>query len=516
MRQAQGPTLEEQDAFIAVLLAQPSVANLLANTRYRVLAIELLENDEKTGSDLPAIPLRYGVQVYDYTNSRNLELSAIYPDASRLEILSSARQPLPSAEEWEEAAEIVAREEIFARHLLCGLLTVYRPMPPFLERADPTGAVARTLTVGLLSAPDSNLRHQIVAVNMVTQRVEHFDTGAPPGAHADPTTCGIPPFYCPAPRRGTPGQLWISWPTVNPVWELLAIRPAASSGREGSGLEIRFANYRGKRVLYRGHVPVLNVKYAGDECGPYRDWQYEEHCFQVDGTDVAPGFRWTNRTPVTSCSGSDAGNFTGVAVQTTECELIVTTEMAAGWYRYIQEWRFHRDGTIRPRFRFAAARNSCVCKTHVHHVYWRLDLDLRTAGNNRVEEFNDPPIIGGTNWHRKLHEIKRLRDTGRRRKWRVTNTVSGERYEIIPGPTDGVVDAYGRGDLWFLRYRGAEIDDGGPSGGTEVQVDRYVNGEAIDDTDVVVWYGAHFRHDPSEQGPAECHAVGPTLRPIQW
>jgi hypothetical protein len=516
VRPAPGPTAEELNAFVGALLDQPLVAAELNGVRYRVLGVQALEREEKTEDDETGMTARYSVLIFDYTNNRSLEATATYPDAADVRIASSARQPLPSAEEWEEAVEIVSREEAFGQYLLCGRLVAYRPMPPLLERAGPTGVVERTLTVGLLPAAGSNLPHQIVAVNMITQRVETFENGRPPGSLAGAGTCGIAPAYCPAPTRGTPGQLWIAWPPANPVWRLLAVRPAASSGVSGSGLEIRYADYRGKRVLYRGHVPVLNVQYEGNACGPYRDWQNEEHCIQVDGSDVAPGFRWTSSAPRTACSGNDAGNFTGVAIQSTECELILTTEMEAGWYRYIQEWRFHRDGTIRPRFKFAAVSNSCVCNAHIHHVYWRLDFDLRTPGNNLVEEYNDPPLVAGTNWHRKVNEIKRLRDYGRHRKWRVTNTASGERYEIIPGPTDGVADAYGQGDLWVLRYHGSEIDDGGPVGGTEAHMDRYVNGEVVENADVVVWYGAHFRHDVREQGTAECHSVGPTLKLVQW
>jgi len=132
-------------------------------------------------------------------------------------------------------------------------------------------------------------------------------------------------------------------------------------------------------------------------------------------------------------------------------------------------------------------------------------------GNNLVEEYNNPPIIPNTNWHRKVYEIKRLRDYGRHRKWGVSNTQSGEVYEIVPGPTDGVADAYGRGDLWVLRYHPTEIDDGGSGVGTAADIDKFVNGEFVENQDVVIWYGAHFRHIVSEQGPAECHEVGPNL-----
>src|SRR5262249_50006977 len=288
------------------------------------------------------------------------EASADFPSAANVVISTNSSQPLPSAEEWEEAAEIVRRDSEFSQFVLCGLLGLYRPMPALLQNETPTGAVERTLLVGVLPTANSTLQHQIVSVNMVTQRPATLTNGRPDISLADPTTCGITPFYCPSPARGTPGQMWISWPQPNPVWRLQAIRPAASSGVSGSGLEVRFVDYKGKRVLYRGHVPILNVKYDGDACGPYRDWQFDEHCFQCDGTDLGPGFRRANTAPKTACNGSDSGNFTGVAVYETNCELILTTEMEAGWYRYIQEWRFHRDGSIRPRFKFTAVSNSCV------------------------------------------------------------------------------------------------------------------------------------------------------------
>ena len=121
--------------------------------------------------------------------------------------------------------------------------------------------------------------------------------------------------------------------------------------------------------------------------------------------------------------------------------------------------------TIRPRFGFTAVSNSCVCNRHHHHAYWRFDFDLRTPGHNRVLEFNDPPIIGNSNWHTKTFEIKRFRDPSRKRKWKVENTATGEAYEIRPGPSDGVATTspdwgFPHGDLWVLRYRASEIDDG--------------------------------------------------------
>jgi Cu2+-containing amine oxidase len=68
-------------------------------------------------------------------------------------------------------------------------------------------------------------------------------------------------------------------------------------------------------------------------------------------------------------SGTDAGNFQDVAIYVQELEVVLVSEVQAGWYRYIGEWRFHVDGTIRQRFGFSGVLNSCVCNRHHHHLY---------------------------------------------------------------------------------------------------------------------------------------------------
>ena len=44
----------------------------------------------------------------------------------------------------------------------------------------------------------------------------------------------------------------------------------------------------------------------------------------------------------------------------------------------------------------------------------------------------------------------------------------------------------------------------------DVALDDFVTGESVDNTDVVLWYGAHFTHDVHHE--AVGHIVGPTLR----
>jgi hypothetical protein len=272
-------------------------------------------------------------------------------------------------------------------------------------------------------------------------------------------------------------------------------------------------------------VPILNVRYDGDACGPYRDWQWEEGMIQANGSDPAPGFRLCTAPAKTIFeSGSDQGNFLGVAVYVEGEEVVLVSELEAGWYRYISMWRLAADGTIRPRFMFGAVQNSCVCNVHHHHVYWRFDFDVVTGQHNAVREFNDPPLTGHTSrWHTLQHEIRRAKYPARKRKWRVVNRVTGESYTLVPGSADGHRDSFGVGDMWALRHQsGMQIDDGVPFttdlNRARAHLDDFVNGESINDTDVVLWYGAHFTHDVHAEQPGQGHGhiVGPDLVAGGW
>jgi hypothetical protein len=487
------------------------------------LSVELIEPAEKFPRPRP--PEQFRATIYDYTNQRTLRATGAIPAPRRLVVEEFGDQPLPSSEEFAEAVNIAARHSEFKRAIAEGALVPYRPMPPLVGVEQPDGRTERALTVGLLPAA-RGAPHEIVGVNMARRQVIRYETRAPETAQAHNPICGQPDAGQ-ATARHVGGQVWV---TVNQggttLWKFLVVRPAASSGTNGSGVELRYVDYRGKRLLYRAHVPILNVKYDGDACGPYRDWQNEEGMLEANGADVAPGFR-LGSSPATTIldTGSDTGNFLGVAIYVQGQEVVLVSEMQAGWYRYISQWRLAADGTIRPRFGFSAVSSSCVCNVHHHHAYWRLDFDLRTAAHNKVREYNNPPLPGiGSNWHDKVYEIMRPRDPARHRKWRVENVLSGEAYDVIPGPNDGTAasssDApFGRGDLWVLRYHGNEIDDGTVATGPpyEANISAWVNGESVRDQDVVLWYGAHFTHDVAHEPPGTFGDImGPEIKLVRW
>jgi hypothetical protein len=364
---------------------------------------------------------------------------------------------------------------------------------------------------------------------MIGRTVSRFEGGAPALARAAAETCGPPNANQTPTPRGLAGQFRVNTtaPDGSPLWSFLVIRPSASQGTNASGVELRNVMYRGKLVLFEAHAPVLNVQYDDDACGPFRDWLFEESFIQADGTNVAPGIR-RSQTPAQTIleSGTDSGNFRGTAIYRQGRETVLVCELQAGWYRYVSSWRFHDNGTIRPRFGFDAVEDTCVCNVHHHHVYWRFDFDIGGA-NNEVREFNSPPIFPPDNWHTFQFEARRRKRPDLSRRWQIRNPQTGDAYNLIPGANDNVANAFARGDVWVLRFNDNEVDDGisaapsqagDPQANAPIAINRFVNGEDVSGQDVVVWYAAHFSHDvhEDEENGHSGHIVGPTLRPVQW
>jgi hypothetical protein len=510
------------DRLEKAMLTNPKVVEYLKGSTYRLLSRAFFPNDEKHAQSLlcksPFVD-SYCLYVYDYTRNICLKLLGNAKNFGEVEIVETNIQPIPTQEEFDDAVrQLLKSDDRLKKAFQENMIRLYKPMPPLVELPLDNGSVERTLTVGIQSL-SGNFRSEIIGLNMINGKIIHFDRGAPDHSSGDGDHCGVPNANQGTTKNAS-GQYWLTISKNGSVlWKLLVIRPSASSGTNGSGVELKFVDYKGKRVLYQGHVPILNVRYDNDKCGPYRDWQNEEGTFDANGIDVAPGIRLCTAPPKTILqSGSDSGSFKGVAIYATDDEVILMSEMEAGWYRYISEWHLKSNGDILPKFGFAAVQSNCVCNKHHHHVYWRLDFDIETSSNNRVEEFNDPVLVGNSNWHKKSFEIRRLKDTTRKRKWKISNIATDSAYILEPGSNDGVADSFGVGDFWAVRYKGAsEIDDG--VGFTtdlnlaKAHIDNFVNGESLDGKDIVIWYGAHFTHDVHVNVG---HIVGPTLRCGKW
>lgn len=313
----------------------------------------------------------------------------------------------------------------------------------------------------------------------------------------------------------------ISWPSVNPLWEMCWLRPDESSGGNGSGLELRDVYYRGQLVLKRAHAPILNVLYpdpwpAG--CGCFRDWSDHEVVFDADN-ELFPGYAEPTSPPRTVCTegglGGDIGTFEGVAGERNANELILTSQFLSGWYRYHMSWTFKDDGTIVPFFGFATVPATCVAYTHHHNNYWRLDFDINGADGDSITEIN----AGVSPLSIQSESVRSWVDADT--AWEVTDSQTGLGYRLRPGADDlqQPADSFSVADAWVLAYQpGGELEDlgipAGPGANTAcmIRMDGYANGESVADTDLVVWYRGGAEHTGGAID--DCEPTGPTLEPI--
>lgn len=491
------------DALAESVMEKTAVKNNFQNAKYALL-------EKSVSADGKSLILN----VYDYTKNECLIINTNITSQQVVEVKHTNIQPDPSAEEFEDAfRKVIASDARYSDAYKSGNLFAYRPMPPLDMTQVVKGKAQRTVTVGI-NINNGISTNEIIGVNMITGKIIHYANGAPPTSRAVTETCGIDNARQKTSNKMAQGSLWFTVKKDDTeLWKFLATRPAASAGANASGVELQYVSYLGKSVLSRASVPVLNVKYDNDACGPYRDWLYEENSFLTHGTITQPGFIICDEPPQTAIeSGSDTGNFRGVAAYETDSDFVLVSETNAGWYRYVMEWHFMPDGTIIPRFEFGAVKNSCVCKLHHHHVYWRFDFDV-DGEKNQVEEYNK-----NTGWHNLDTEIMRLKDSAKGREWKVVNHATGAAYLIVPGENDGIADAqFAIGDIWVLKDNGySEIDDGIKEFDVpkKIQINKYLNGEDVHNKNVVVWYGAHFTHDVSQEHVP--HEVGPILLCRNW
>ena len=311
----------------------------------------------------------------------------------------------------------------------------------------------------------------------------------------------------------------VEWPADDPVWTFDFVRPGNSVGVDGSGLELRDVYYRGHLVLRQAHVPVINVEYDPGGCSCFRDWNDEETGFATDGIRPAPQSCFADATPgavQTTCDtnqqggqGGNPGSFEGVAAEDYGDELVLTTHMEAGWYRYRMKWHFYLDGRIWPEYSYSAASAICTQYGHRHHAYWRFDFDIEGSDGERVHEINP---ADGTTLTFTTEETRTWGDPEDGVYWEVKDDATGRGYEIRPSSADLElpVDAFSKLDAMVLRYHEGEVDDGSPD--CAINPAALVNGEGVEGTDVVFWYRTGALHPAGN--PWQCDIVGPMLVPL--
>lgn len=311
----------------------------------------------------------------------------------------------------------------------------------------------------------------------------------------------------------------IKWTTGDNEWEFDFVRPALTRTAEtpnGAGVELLNVTYNGRLVFRRASVPVLNVEYDQNPfgCSCFRDWQFEEGPFEAgeplsgNRSCVALPDAGTVTSTCETGEGGDIGSFRGVSFEDYGTELVITSAMKAGWYRYRMKWHLYADGRIWPEFSFTAAESVCTEAPHRHHAYWRFDFDLDgTPANDEIIE-----VQNGLEEVLTSESSRTWIDAPTETHWRVRDTETGFGYAIEPSETDLElpVDAYSKTDALALRYREDELGDG--DGLCDFDIGPLANNETLDGEDVVFWYRSSALH--SAGNPFECDIVGPTLRPF--
>ncbi|MFI9550353.1 hypothetical protein [Nonomuraea endophytica] len=472
----------------------------------------LVSGAEALGHD-PGDDAPFRAGVFDPVGNRGLELSGTLDRLDHTEVRPTAARPEPSREELAAAAAVLRAHPAFPAG---EDVVVYRPMPPLADLDNPDGTTTRRPALGLYTPSDpTGLRHRIVAVDVHARTVDWTPAGINVRMHHDCEDT-VPEEVDALTDRGGPDQVRVRVVRgESELWNLIVVRPRASSPQDGagSGVELRNVRYKGRLLLRQAHVPILNVEY--EEGTTFRDGVSFETRFSAAGSDpVGWGWRLCTAPPRTIIErpSTDAGNFQGVAFHHDGEQLRIVSELAAGWYRYASDWRLGDDGTIRPRFGFAATRNPMTCKVHRHHAYWRFDFDIDGAENDVVEQINETGSI--------IPEpAPIIRETSRKRRhpalyWQVRDKSSGRGLQLHPGPFDGTADAFGISDLWFLRHHPGELYDGDPDPRNRAMLNRFVNGESINGANLVIWYAGHYYHDQAHPQPHQGELIGPELIPI--
>jgi hypothetical protein len=289
----------------------------------------------------------------------------------------------------------------------------------------------------------------------------------------------------------------------------------------GGGLEVWFADFLGHRVLWRGSQPFALVPYHGG-APTYKDG-FDAHCGGAPFTALlhtAPN-AWVTNPALFATIDTDA---VVVAVQAADdfdpARLVVSAKFQCGWYQYVHSWEFSSDGTITPRVAMGGHLHPGLPRVpHVHHMYFRLDIDIDGRfTHDLVEVFDHTSFAqpGGDNRTALGVQSKLLGDPDTARKWQVRSSVAknsaGEfkSYEIELPRVSGR-DNYGTGDLWVTIYRGDAFQQGENVGFSCTDNELGINyavgplqPTAAGD-DIVLWAVARSHHEPRFSGEESTH-----------
>jgi hypothetical protein len=263
------------------------------------------------------------------------------------------------------------------------------------------------------------------------------------------------------------------------------------------GLVIRDVRWKGVKVLHKGSMPVIRVKYRGGAssidsgCGPYRD--------RISSGNIS----------------RFSGQFTDVVARVFDSnvlELAVFSEI--GGYDLYQAWYFHKSGRLEPMLYSSgwSCNDNGAENNHRHHPYWRLDFDVDGTPNRVTHAMtvNNSTTFASYNPESGFTVPGNASAT----VWTVTNSQSSKRVEVRSPSTE---HADAAGSPWFgfsvrdvgvRRYHASE--DEGWTFSTNSQLGYFTPPEITDGQDSVFWAIGHLTHtwSQADKNDPHWHSVG--------
>ncbi|WP_224245263.1 copper amine oxidase [Hyalangium gracile] len=327
------------------------------------------------------------------------------------------------------------------------------------------------------------------------------------------------------------------------------------------GLVIRLAHYMPRNgtlrlVLGQGSISELHVPYAVGTPRPLdvAGAGMGTNAVQLSAAECAGGTLLANNL---ICQNIEDRGYAWKFMNTfQQGELIsVSQSSQLGQYTYINRWEFHDDGTIRPRLGmtgrlqrvssgaayapYGSRLNSETSATpaygisHLHNVYYRLDLDIGGAANDVVERMSFHPSTAPspdsscatpgtcgvnmmtpilteaaqdvvpeayTTWH--IYDKALMNSEGRHIGYELMPQIEG----LWSGQTS-TTEPWSSHEIWVTRFSRCETLAVGnfpphidaSCGSSPRNVSAMVNGESVDGQDVVIWYANRHLHVPRDE-----------------
>jgi primary-amine oxidase len=345
----------------------------------------------------------------------------------------------------------------------------------------------------------------------------------------------------PAPPKDGASVTWEGW-TFN--WSL----------RTTEGLVLSDVCFKGRKVLKHAAIVELFTVYDQGQPRPIdlnQNGLGQHPISMVSGVDCSSG-EWCKLfdargkavgrvgTPVVMMHEERTGpNYLGVYGRTPGKSLVLWAagRFAGGTdgYTFIVRWKFRDDGTIIPEIGATGVpqhlstgptsptgafigntkdTEQVFAPSHIHAFLYRLDFDI-DGEENTVEEFN---------WEKDKDDSRKARctwtpirkETGRSinqetfRSWRVINPGSKNAlghprsYQLLPSSSGAFrgsdQEKATHSDLWVTLHKPKEMPRSADDRRTALDaLPTYVNDEAVENKNVVLWYWLCFHHFPRSE-----------------